>query len=274
MTNRLATLHLVIIGSLAIHGQSSAQRVFVAPNFRDLTIKVRETRGLMRPAITQWFFRGARQRVDHLVERGSDQIDMLSSIYQCDTKTEILLRPFNRTYRSSTIPSENSVRPNGLPHNVEQNAPEVLITTVFTDTGERQQLAGYESSHIKSTITIEPGKGSTAKPGKVEVDTWYLDLVGVGCHDGTAQDVPSISPHFLPPIATHERRVFKQIGPIPHGFVVKQTAIQKENGNSIVHKIELLEISDKPIADSLFEPPPDFTQREPEQTMVPGLRRR
>jgi hypothetical protein len=274
MTYRLARLHLAIIGLLAIHGQSSAQRVFVAPNFRDLTIKVRETRGLMRPAITQWFFKGARQRVDHMVERGSDQIDMLSSIYQCDTKTEILLRPFNRTYRLSSIPSDDSVRPRGLPHNTDRNAPEVLTTTVFIDTGERQQFAGYESRHIKSTITIEPGKGSTAKPGKVEVDTWYLDLVGAGCHDGTAHEVPPISPHFLPPIATHERWVFKQIGPIPRGFVVKQTAIQKEDGNSIVHKIELLEISDKPIADSLFEPPPDFTQRDPQQTMVPVPRRR
>src|SRR5271170_2448431 len=38
---------------------------FVVPNYSELKLKIRETRGLQMPSTSVWYFKGARQRVEH-----------------------------------------------------------------------------------------------------------------------------------------------------------------------------------------------------------------
>ena len=41
------------------------------PNFRDLTIKIRETRGLSHPMVHAYYFKGPRERTEILPEGGN-----------------------------------------------------------------------------------------------------------------------------------------------------------------------------------------------------------
>jgi hypothetical protein len=55
---------------------------------------------------------------------------------------------------------------------------------------------------------------------------------------------------------------FKILGTPPRGLVVEETAKQRQAGNTIVNKTELLEVSDQPLDEALFEVPPDYVLRE------------
>jgi hypothetical protein len=43
---------------------------------------------------------------------------------------------------------------------------------------------------------------------------------------------------------------------------VEETAKQRQAGNTIVNKTELVEVSDQPLDESLFEVPPDYVLKE------------
>jgi hypothetical protein len=45
-------------------------------------------------------------------------------------------------------------------------------------------------------------------------------------------------------------------------FIRRRVAKQRQAGNTIVNKTELLEVSDQPLDESLFEVPPDYVPRE------------
>ena len=42
----------------------------MVPNFRDLTIKIRETRGLSHPMVHAYYFKGPRERTEIIPEGG------------------------------------------------------------------------------------------------------------------------------------------------------------------------------------------------------------
>jgi hypothetical protein len=56
--------------------------------------------------------------------------------------------------------------------------------------------------------------------------------------------------------------IFKILGTPPRGLVVEETAKQKQDGNTIVNKTEMVEVSTQPLDGSLFEVPPDYVLKE------------
>ena len=58
--------------------------------------------------------------------------------------------------------------------------------------------------------------------------------------------------------SVHDHPIFKILGTPPHGLVVEETAKQRQAGTVIVNKTELLEVSDQPLDEALFEVPPDY----------------
>jgi hypothetical protein len=59
-----------------------------------------------------------------------------------------------------------------------------------------------------------------------------------------------------------DHMVFKITGAPPRGLVVQETAKQRQAGNTIVNKTELLQVSNQPHDEALFEVPPDYVPRE------------
>ena len=241
----------------------------VVPNFRDLTIKLRETHGLSHAMIHTSYFKGPRERKEILPE-GAKLMGPGSSILQCDLRTVIHLRPNSKTYTSFSGPTERDpsrpvrVRP-------QPEGPIVNLTMDSVDTGERRTVAGYEARHLKSTITIQPSKDAATQPGKVQLDTWYLDLPGESCLDAQPRSLSSIFMGMFKvgPTGRPDHFDITYTGVQPTGFILEERSTQREGGNVILNKTELLEVSEQPLDESLFEIPPDYTQK---QRPLPNIR--
>jgi len=258
------TALLVLLAALA----APQRPAYVVPNFRDLKLKIRQTHGLMFPQVTVWYLKGPRQRVEHLPATAPRNfVPPVASIEQCDQRTMIHLRPRDKTYSSYTkhVEREGAERPIRRPQ-PQPTGPEVLVTVNSVDTGERRQVGSYEARHIRTTVTVEPGRGAETKPGSVEADSWYLDLPGLHCLASNPRRTMPLFPGFLM-APHHDHVVFKHVGIEPQGLVIEETSVEKSDGNVMTNKTELLEVSEQPLDDSLFEVPPDFTQAQPHMEM-------
>jgi hypothetical protein len=250
----------------------------VVPNFHDLMIKTRHTTGLMHPQVTTWYLKGARERVEHAPDGASPKFSpFTASILQCDQRASIHLFLHDKTYMESISHHPEGIeteRPRHDHHPPEATGPEVLVTVNAVDTGERRQIGAYEARHIKTTVTVEPGKGANTPASSAEGDSWYLDLPGLYCLIDIPRnfDMQLIGSVIMQTAGAHDRRVFKNVGIEPQGLLIEGNMTVHSGGNVIVNKTELLESSDQPLDDSLFEIPADFTQRESHAPMgLPAL---
>jgi hypothetical protein len=248
-----------------------AQSKWVVPSFHDLTIKTRETRGLSHPMVTTWYFKGPRERNELLPDGSLNRQPFTASIMQCDLRTQIRLFEHTKTYislvdhsRDTDRDAEEARRRKRPPRPQPVFGPEVTVTSDSVDTGERRPIGTYEARRVKTTLTIEPSKEAASKPGRVEIDGWYLDLPGLYCHeDSTRENGPPIAGWLmLVRGSIRDHVIFKILGTPPRGLVVEETAKQRQAGNTIVNKTELVEVSDQPLDESLFEVPPDYVLKE------------
>ena len=243
---------------------SSPRSTLVVPNFRDLTIKTRETHRLMAPTVTTWYFKGARQRTEHHSEAMRWPEPLTAVVFQCDQRTEIILRQREKKYGSFTMHSSELTNIEHRPFRSGVTGPDVTITFASVDTGERRDFGGYEANHIKTTITVDPSHGASRKPAQTVVDGWYLDLPGLDCRESSPRENLIPGAHvggFELGFAGggHDHLIFKHVGIMPHGLPISLTATERAEGNVIVSKIELLESSEAPLDDSLFEVPADYS---------------
>ncbi len=248
---------------LLLAATAPAPLKFVVPNFHDTTIKTRNTHGLQIPQVTTLWLQGARERVEHQTE-GSRFVNPFIMITQCDEGTMYQLNVRAKTYtRHAGLGREVPERV--LRHNQHNNerdtGPEVTITINSIDTGERREMGSYQARRMKTTISVEPSKDASTPPSKTEIDGWYIDLTGLGCHD-LPQPGPDVGLLGHSP-GHHDHLIFKYTGNTKRGFAVEETSRRKEAGNIILNKTELLDFSDQPLDPSLFEPPPDFTLVQP-----------
>jgi hypothetical protein len=249
----------------AVLAAAPAKSTWVVPSFHDLMIKTRQTRGLSYPMVTTWYFKGLRERNEHQPDGSLNRLPFEASIMQCDLRTQIHLFEHTKTYTSFVTPAVER-EPSRL-HRIPPRlplGPDVTVTSYSADTGERRPIGPYEARHIKTTISVEPTKDAASKPGKVEIDGWYLDLPGLYCHeDSTRENGPPIAEWLmLVRGSIRDHLIFKILGTPPRGLVVEETAKQRQAGNTIVNKTELLEVSDQPLDASLFEVPSDYAPRE------------
>jgi len=266
-----------VILLFAALGSASEEPKFVVPDFRDLTVKVRSTDGLMQSRITTSFFKGARERIEHGSESTRFPGPMAVQIMQCDLKTYYFLHPLWKTYLKHTeIVREDSVKPHPpLREGMGRTTSgfDVMVTVDSVDTGERRQMGSYEARRVTTAITVEPSPGATAKASKTQIDGWYIDLPGLNCREddslNPAADVGAIV--FHP--GSHNHVIVKHLGTAKRGFVVEQKSTRKETGNVFVRKTELLEFSEQPVDPTLFELPPDYSPATPghQQAIGPML---
>jgi hypothetical protein len=248
----------------AVLAPAPAKSTWVVPSFHDLMIKTRATRGLSHPLVTTWYFKGPRERTEHQPDGSLNRLPSEASLMQCDLRTQIHLFEQTKTYTSFVShPVEGERR---RIHRIPTPpfGPDVAVTSSSVDTGERRAIGIYEARRIKTSISIEPSKDAASKPGKVEIDGWYLDLPGLYCLEAsTRENGPPIGSWLMLVRGDiHDHLIFKALGTPPRGLVLEETATQRQAGNTIVNKTELLEVSDQPLDEALFEVPPDYVPRE------------
>jgi hypothetical protein len=242
---------LILLNVLALFPAKPADVVI---DFRDLTIKTRATMDSRHSPVTTWYFKGSRMRSEM---RESDSTDAVAhtNIYQCDQGKRIVLNESSKTYYSvPTDPAKVRWAGSSAPE-IPPSGGEVTVTTDSVDTGERRQVGSYEARHVKSTITAEPGPEAVSRKSKTEVDGWYLDLPGLYCQDSSKQAMgwSTVGSSRV------DRVIFKRLGTVPRGFTIEETITKREDERVFVNKIELLEVSEKPLDESLFEVPADYS---------------
>jgi hypothetical protein len=236
-------------------------------------LKISHKTGLMHAQVTTWYLKGARQRVEHSIVGASPKFSpFTASIMQCDQRASIHLFLHQKTYTESIShhPEGEEVQRRTVEERPAPTGPKVLVTINAVDTGERRQIGAYEAHHLKITINVEPTKGAATAAGTADADAWYLDLPGLYClNEGPRNsDMQLLGPMMTQSFGTHDHMVYSHLGIRPQGLLIEETATERSGGNVIVDKTELLDSSDQPLDESLFEIPSDFTQREPNRPAI------
>jgi hypothetical protein len=259
------TALFVLAASVVVRSQTpaSAPPEPVVPNFADTTIKTRVTHGLQPPKITTLHLKGARQRTETVASAASRREAAMSEIIECDKEIRVQLLALRKTYLLHSLAASPEMRQaRRFQRPAGPNAAIVTVTTDSEDTGERRQMASYEARHIKTKITVKPSKGAQTPAGKTTVDGWYIDLPGLNCWStDQGSSMPPVSAWQAPVgMGVHDKFVFKKKGNGMLGYAIEEVSKEKSEANVVIHKIELLEFSDRPLDASMFEVPPDYAQ--------------
>ena len=221
------------------------------PNFSDLKIKTRRNDSI-NSTVETLYLRGSKQRREYF--RNTPFPTKFVSISWCDERKRIALNDDAKLYAELPVVdwSEQRKRARPVPPS-EMTGAEVTITIDSIDTGARRQQGPYTARHVKIRTTVESGPGAAMPSSTEERDGWYIDLPGLGCQDSGRQS------GFVYAAFTargrRDRIHFKQLGAAPAGFALEETVTKTEQGKSTVSKVELLEFSDSPLDDALFQVP-------------------
>jgi hypothetical protein len=273
----LLVLFVASVGSVA--GPLQARDALSAPNAPDLTIKTHRTLGdpNANHAVHSEtiYLKGARQRHESTYEwPGAPDRPAPPSfvqIVQCDEHRTLMLNEEAHLYAYEPMPTRTShlskvVTTNRAATITSPGGRELPIGGVTTitvdgvDTGERRTYGRYTARHVVTTTTTAPGPGATT-PAKVETeDGWYIDLPPRDCVESDTHIVGSVLTMVNPARRTIDRIEFKQRGTARRGYPIEETQrIQSADMPAgFVSKIELVDVSDRPLDDELFTVPEGY----------------
>jgi hypothetical protein len=240
--------------SLLFLTASASLPKFVVPNFPDLTIKTRRTVDNRHPTEETLYLKGPRQRSEH-VSLGANT-GKTGTITQCDEKLRLTFNEKDKTYVSFPIEDWSERMKHARPLPQFESGKDVNVTIDSVDTGERRKFDGYEARRVKTTTKVEPQAGAVMLPSTTEVDGWYIDLPGFDC-----EEMENKGAGFLYAAIAggkRDRIVMKRLGTAPRGYALEEAMRKTEAGRTTVSKVELLEFSESPLNDVLFDLPPDY----------------
>jgi len=225
----------------------------VVPNFPDLTIKTRESLS-NNTILMNWYFKGPRQRMEHKLESVPNTSTVI--LTECDRGSYFILNEQKKTYLVRPVDEMVAGDPHKTPDRPGDTV-DVTVTTDSVDTGERRHVGSYEARRVKTTVTVDPNDAAGVQGSKMETDGWYIDLPGRNCRSDSAQGqtmLMSGTGHHVPHL------VFRQLGSARQGFAIEETVVSTQAGVTNVNRTELVEMSERPLAASLFEVPADYTR--------------
>lgn len=248
----IATLCLVALAT-------DVTPTLIVPDFPDLTIKTR-VKPIPGPwgERTTWYFKGARLREERQWDPRPNQPPpkLLVNITQCDRKTSYFIDEKELEYEKWSL-SEMAAKSRDF-LNGEPGDGEVTVSYDSVDTGERRKIGSYEARHLKTTVTFDPSEETGIRPGKIELDGWYIDLPGRDMCEDTA-GMPGWQMETDP---NHKKpRIIERWRGTRRGFVIEETS-KATPGVRSEGRVEFLGIDEEPIDRSLFEVPKDYTQVE------------
>jgi hypothetical protein len=225
------------------------------PSFSDLKIKTRRS-GDSSTFVETLYLKGARQRQEYVYEKPFNMRP--ASINRCDDRKRIDLNPDTKLYAELPIVDWSERRKDARPiPPSEMTGADVTMTTDSIDTGERRPLGSYMARHVRITIKVEAGPGAAMSSSVEEHDGWYIDLPGLGCQN-SGKDIGFLSASFAATRPRHDQVHFKRLGTAPAGFPIEETIKRTGQGNNTISKVELLEFSESPLDDALFNVPAGY----------------
>lgn len=247
-TLKLSLLFIFLLGSAALANPN-------IPNSPILKIKTRRN-GPFDSTVETLYFKGSKRRREY--SRDTPSKMGIVSISRCDERKRIELNEEAKLYAELPIIdwSEQRKRARTLPP-TEMTGAEVTITIDSIDTGERRAQGAYTARHLKIRTTVESGPGAAMPSSTEERDGWYIDLPGLACEDSGQRS--GFVNAMLIAGGRRDRIHFKRLGTAPAGFPLEETTTKTEQGRSTVSKVELLEFSDSPLDDALFQVPKGYS---------------
>ena len=239
-----------------VAGHAMAQQL-VVPDAPDLMVKTR--RDAVSTTIGVRYLKGARQRHETWQGPGPRAPTLQwVSITQCDARRQVMLNTVAKTYAYRDIedPSSYVERVRKVGRRVESPPPSAPVTTLTietTDTGERRSFGSYTARHVITTRRVEPPPGGQgAIPSRI--DGWYIDVPNENCWDSSLETagVPIISLGSTPNLKVERR------GNGRRGYPIEETQRYGDRQGAHESRLELVELSDAPLDDALFEVPNDY----------------
>jgi len=228
----------------------------VVPNFPDLTIKTRRTDDNHYSNVETLYLKGSRQRSEYGMQHAGSSVDNIT-ITQCDAKLRFNLNRKEKTYASYPIEDWETRMKRARPTSQkEMTGADVTVTIDTVDTGERRKMGSYELHHMKTTTKVEPGSGAMIQASLTEVDGWYIDLPGWGCHESRS----GVTVGFVAGApGKRDRLQVKRLGTASRGYAIEETTLRTEAGRTTISKVELIEFSEAALDSSLFELPAGYS---------------
>lgn len=224
-----------------------------------------------------------RRQVPQLLRRGGPFVYVpgppVVTITRCDLDQTFVLNLDAREYMSMPIPKppsreELQARAAQQPKPVVQAQPTLLIETTTEDTGERKQMFGYIARHVITTVKQIPLVESSQIPQETVTDGWYIDLdTSISCLKASSGMFsllvggtrgPGEPPQI--PVPT-----FKNVGKPETGFalmtkqvhrLISSSAASTQKKEEPTNEMQVTELSTRPLDDSLFEVPKNFSKVE------------
>lgn len=162
-------------------------------------------------------------------------------IQQCGTGRTITFTDKKKKYHV-----ESGTQPNAK----AKRGGYVTISLTVTDTGERMKLFGFDSRHLKKTLTITPGENACQKtPIKMDIDGWYADVPTFSCP--IRSDVASVQAEKN----CYDDIVYDIKGSPSMGVPLKEIKTFSVDGQTINVTEEVVNLVRTDLDASLFEPP-------------------
>lgn len=209
------------------------------------------------------YVKGEKRRRDLLVTApdaaGPRHIE--TTLLACDQGRIANLFPENRTYVERRMPPAETVERAASPQRTgpDQTASQrqrLTLTIDTVDTGERRQVGSLVLRRVIETKTATPEAGATVRASVDVTDGWYVD-VPHRCGGVWAQE-------FMLPQATLLNVLWR--GDPERGYPVEMTRQHTSDGRTTTTTLALVEVSEAPLDDALFDLPAGYRPALP----VPG----
>jgi hypothetical protein len=257
---RSALLPLIALGAAPVLlAQALSIPAFVVPTFADLTIKKRHSFGAKSSMGTTevLYLKGARERHEFLYEQAVNMGPGHAILVQCDQRRIVQLNSEDNLYSVSVL-EDWSERFKGRRPLPEAQGADVTTTFDAVDTGERRRVGHYVARRVRTTVTVEPSAGANTPASTRETDGWYIDLPGLGCSGGETTRTYWTIAEVVGPGGLADRHHYTTKGAANRGYAIEETNHFTQAGRTNVDRVELIELSEHPLASSLFDIPRDY----------------
>jgi len=246
---RTSVLTVTMMALLLTAVMPAATQSFVVPDAPDLLIKTRRTYARTSPETSftdVLYIKGARQRHEtfYALYRG------WVLITQCDERRTLELNGGKRLYAYEPITEASSlVIQLGGPAAASKPGPGAALDV--TDTGERRAFGSHSARHVITTRTSRwdlPVMHAATE----EVDGWYIDVPDAHCRPAGARMAA-----FWAQGGGHVR--LERWADPGRGQPIEETyRIRQGTTQTIISKVELVEVSEASLDDALFTVPPGY----------------
>ena len=220
----------------------------------DFHIKKNITVGGNLVSTTETSIKGARERT-----LGQSPTGNTLTLRQCDLKRTVTLNEAAQTYLVTEDPQDEAAlkaaaMATGTP--MAESAAYITETSSVTDTGERKIMFGYNTRHLKTTVTLESSKTACSQLSqKYEVDGWYVDL---------GKDIAGCQ-QALPPVrqveGCNDRIIRHRSGSAKPAYpMTENVLIYNADGTTTTVGVATSQISKQNLEPELFDIPAGYRQ--------------